>query len=129
MTMKNMLLDGALKLIARFHPGIGPVVTFAIDHEDDIDRLMPVITAAVEEGGSAYEAATKAAPKLAGAIRDFIHAVPASAPSHTAAAKAVAVHTENATREVFGLPHLTDDQEKDWMDRATPPDDSRVGSG
>jgi len=127
MTLKQTLLDGALKFIARFHPEIGPVVSFAIEHEADIGRIMPIIVAAAEEGGSAYVAAEKAAPKLAGAIRDFVHAYPSTAPTHAAAVRTVKVNTENATRDVFGLSHMTAEEEAHWM--SSTDSDSRTGSG
>lgn len=115
---------GALHMLAMFYPKAAPIVAAIEKYKD----AAPIITNLIKEGPSAFAAAKEKAPGLAIAIEQFVHAhISTGAKSESAtAAKAV----ENATRSVFGLGRMTQEEEMAWMNRANPiSDDSRSGSG
>lgn len=124
------LIEGAARMFSRSHPAFATLVETAIAHEDQLEKLGPVIAAAAKEGPGAFQAAVDHAPELANAIKNFVHSLPGTAPSQAAMDTQLQKSTENATRDLFHLPHMTADQEREWMDRFTPANqDSRFGGG
>lgn len=119
MSFQKMIVDGLLREVARLHPGYAPIIEFALEHEDQIEKLGPVIAAGVEEGPGAFAAAEKAAPDLAKAIRDFASSVPGTAASPAHADAAIAAHAENVTRQIVGLHKMSPEEEREWMDRTS----------
>jgi hypothetical protein len=123
------MTDGLLRAFAMFHPNLKPLIDLIAEYEPQLEKLGPVIKAAEEEGGSAYEAAVAAAPDLAAAIKNFASSQPATASSVEEANKIVANRTETVTRHVFSASPLTTEEEAAWMSGATPATstDSRAG--
>ena len=122
------LVEGAARAFSRTHPAFANLVELAIKHEDQLEKLGPIITAAAKEGPGAFAAAQEHAPELAQAIKDFAHSLPGSAPTAAAAQAQLTKSTENVTRDLFHLPHMSPEDEREWMDRFTPASqDSRFG--
>jgi hypothetical protein len=119
MSFKEMLLQGLLHTISSLHPDYKPLVDFALSHEVELNRLAPVLKAAAKEGPGAFAAAQKQAPELAKAIHDLVSSMPIVANSPAESKAVIAVHSENVTRQLVGLPHFTPDEEKVWMDNAS----------
>lgn len=123
--LQSSLVAGALRAVGSFHPEYAGFINTVLKYAPQIDKIGPVITAGIKEGPGALAAAEKQAPELAHAIREFV-ATASPATTGTVDAK----HAENAAREMFGHPSMTPDEEKAWMDRASPISDSSTsGSG
>ena len=122
------LVEGAARVFARSHPEFAILVETAIKHEDQLQKLGPIITAAAKEGPGAFAAAEEHAPELAKAIKNFVHSLPGSAASPEAAQQQLMTSAENVTRDMFHMTRMTADEERAWMDRFTPASqDSRFG--
>lgn len=119
MDFKLMLLNGFLKTLARQHPEWATAINLVIANEDKADELVAVVSAAVKEGGSAIEAARKAAPELEQAVRNLAATFPGHAPTAQAAELQVEKHTENALRDIAGVGHMDPEAERRWMDSTT----------
>lgn len=119
MSFKTSIIEGLLHAVASFNPALGPLINMALEHEAEIIKLGPVISAAIDEGPGAFAAVEKQTPKLAAAIKDFVHSLPATAPTAVHADASLKVATENATRNVFGFKKMTPEEELAWMDRTT----------
>lgn len=115
MSLKIDLLNGALAVVAKLHPEWAHMIGWFKANEEQALDLLDKLHDAVSNGGNATPVIEEHAPELAHAVKVYVNGSDA--------------HRENAVRHCFGLPPLTEDEEKAWMDRATPPDDSRVGSG
>lgn len=129
MQFNKTATDGLLKAIGFFHPEYAGLIGFLTQHEDQFVAAGPLIQAAAKEGLGAFAAAEKAAPNLAKAIKDFVAAAPKDAAPSTIAASRQSVHVENVTRMIVGAPKMTPAQESDYIERASPINDSRAGSG
>ncbi len=114
-SLSSGVLDGLLALAAFAFPAAGPAISIIKMAAPYIIAAAPVIKAAVTEGIPAFEAAKAAAPELTRAIKDFAAMIPTA--SHPD------LHLENVSRVIFGIPHMTPEEEKAWMDRATPGND------
>ena len=127
----------ALGILDFVFPAAGPIISIAKTAVPAIIAAAPFVKKAFNDGVSAIEAADKASPGLGGMLVDMLHhGQVASAPAgnaahHTAHAAPHPVHVENFARSVFGLPRMTNEEEANWMDRATPltDQDSRYGGG
>lgn len=119
MSFQKMLIDGLLHTVASIHPDYKPLIDFAVDHEDELEKIGPVLKAAAQEGPGAFAAAEKAAPELAKAIRDLVSSIPRPAGSPAESKAAIATHAENVTRQIVGLHHMTAAEERHWMDQTT----------
>ena len=129
MSFQKMLFEGLLKAAASLHPEYASLINFAIAHEDQLEKVGPLLSAAAKEGPGAFAAAEKAAPELADKIRDFVSSVPRTAGSHEESATVIQAHAEEVTRQIFGLPSLDPEAERKWMDDTTAlQNDSRNGS-
>lgn len=130
MSIQGCLLNGAISAIETFHPELTPILSAIMKYEPELERLEPVILAAVKEGPGAFAAAEEHAPELAAAIRHFVASKPGTAPSPAASAAQVATASENFTRKMFGLNLMNPDEERAWMDGTTPNvGNSQAGSG
>lgn len=124
MSFTETVAHGALQLLSTLYPQTAPFVA-AIEKWGP--SVAPVIISALHEGGSALEAAQKAAPELTKSITELVKRV---ATAQSAAAKPLDVHAENMLRTVVGFPHLTHEQEMKWMQDKSPiSEDSKSGSG
>lgn len=119
MDFKLILLNGLLNTIARVHPEYAGVIKTVIEHEDQADEIVDVIRNAVAEGAPAIEAARAAAPNLEAAVRRLVASMPGHAPTAAAAAQQIEAGTENVLRNLGGIPHMTPEQERDWMGKTT----------
>lgn len=123
--LQNSLVTGALRAIGSFHPEYAGFIDKVLKYAPQIEKLGPIVSAGIKEGPGALAAVQHVAPELTHAIRDFI--ATASPPTEGRADASLA---ENAAREMFGHPRMTTDEERAWMDRASPiSQDSRSGSG
>lgn len=130
MNFKLTLLNGLLNTIASAHPEYASVIKTVIAHEDKADEIVDVIRNAVSEGSSAIAAARQAAPNLEAAVRKLVSSLPGHAVTAAAAADQIETGVENVLRNLGGLPHMTPDQERDWMDKTTARlNDSQAGGG
>lgn len=115
MSFTETIAHGALHLLATLYPKSAPFVA-AIEKYGP--TVAPIIINALHEGGSALAAAEKAAPGLTQSIKDLVsHTFVMDQTSHPD------VPVENMLRTLVGFPHMTPEQEKVWMDRATPHND------
>jgi hypothetical protein len=121
MPLTKSATDGLLRAVAWLHPEYGGLIDFLEAHEDQLQAAGPVIQAAAAEGPGALEAAEKAAPDLARAIKDFAGAIGSGDPADSK------VHAENITRHLVGAPALTPEQTQAWLNPIS--EDSRSGSG
>lgn len=130
MSFQKTLIDGALRAAASLHPELAGLIDLALKYEPQLEQLGPIIKAAAEEGPGAFAAAEEHAPELAAAIRNFAHSLPGTAATSAHAEQALKVNTENVTRDLFHIGRMDPDEEKAWIDRATPAnEDSRFGGG
>lgn len=123
------LMEGLLGLVPLFYPPAAPVVLVITKALPWVIAAGPVVKALVEEGVPAFEAAKEKAPKLAAAISELADVIPVSKSTVISPPAYVdrAVHVENVARTLFGLPRMTFEQELEWMNKSTPPSDSRFG--
>lgn len=115
-----MLIDGLLHTVASIHPDYKPLIDFALAHEDQLEKVGPVIKAAAEEGPGAFAAAEKAAPELAKAIRNLAASID-DMPMNSSTPPGVVedLHAENVTRQIVGFQKMTSVEERAWMDQKT----------
>lgn len=112
--------------VSSFSPGLRDLIEFARGHKDLLEKAIPVIKAASKEGPAVIDAVKKAAPELIEALKELIN----MGSSRRAPIRAAVVDDlvmENALRTMAGVPKVPADLEKQWMDRATPPNDSQFG--
>lgn len=114
------MLQLPLALLSFFYPPAAPLVTLLLKYGPALAAAIPAIQAAVANGESAFEAAKAASP-------DFAHLVNGLIPH--VQGDPTAAHPENIARLLGGFPRMTPSEEQAWMDRFTPSDDSRSGSG
>lgn len=115
------LANGGLSLLEMFWPQAIPIIEIVKKATPYIGVIAPAVQAAVAEGKPAFDAAKAAAPQFTKAISDLV--------AHTGT-PVTAAHLENAARVMGGMHKMTPDEERAWMDRASPiSDDSRSGSG
>ena len=128
MDVEQIAADAAevgLSLIGLAFPAALPLIAVAKAAVPAIIAAKPYIVKAVHDGESAFAAAQKASPQLVPLLKKLATHVPAANSSTSSAG----IHLENVTRVAVGLGRMTPEQERHWMDAATPPNDSRVGSG
>lgn len=114
------ILTGVLGIVSMVYPPAAPIIGIIEKAAPYIIAAKPLISAAISEGGSAFEAATKAAPQLAQAIKDLAsHAFAGGIKFGSTDMGSV----ENIARAVFGFRQMTPEEEKRWMDRMTPGND------
>lgn len=121
----NSIID-SLQAIAE-NPAVGligllfPQVTSVIDvirrYGPTIDAAQPVIAKAVEAGEPVFEKAVEAFPKFATAVSAIMHLAPAIYGATPGLA------AENVARVLGRFPRMTAEEERAWMDRATPGND------
>lgn len=116
------LIEGLLGLVPMFYPPAAPVVLVITKALPWVIAAGPVVKALVEEGMPAFEAAKARAPKLAEAISELADIIPVSKDTVVSPPAYVdrSVHIENVARTMFGIPHMTFEQELEWMDKSTP---------
>lgn len=121
MNISAILGSPLLGLVKWAVPQASGVIDFLQRHQQVIASAEPVIKAAIAEGKPAFEAAVKQAPQFAQAVKVFLeqHAQTAS-PTRPAPTPLV---LENITRNFVGHPVMTPEEEKRWMDNATPHND------
>jgi hypothetical protein len=125
MSFQLTLLNGGLNILASLYPKAAPFISTLQKYEPMIEQAAPVIKAAIAEGGSAFDAAKAAAPNLAKSLTDLVSSVGAAFTKGNGD-----IHLENFTRGLVGIHKMTPEEEKAWMDRASPvSEDSRSGSG
>lgn len=118
--IRTVIDSPLLSLLGKFVPQAGVIINLVRAHEDVIVNMVPVAQAAIEEGGSVFEAAKAKAPKFVDAVTALIKQM------HGAGADAVinsSIHVENVARNLTGFRSMTSDEEMAWMDRATPGND------
>lgn len=126
----SLIVDGLLKTIATFHPEYKTMIDYVIAHEDEIEKLAPIVDAAAKEGPGAFAAAEEHAPELAKAIRSFVDTLPGKAATADEATATLAKHREIVTRHITGTAAVQDSPTSSGMDNAGGNlGDSRVGSG
>lgn len=108
-------VNGIISLVEMFDPNAKPLLEKLRTALPYLPKASAVVFAAVREGGAAYTAATAAAPELTKAIKDLAGMLP-----HKPVEMDSGLHQENVTRVLFGLGRMTSEQEKRWMDLATP---------
>jgi hypothetical protein len=123
MSFEKTVLNGALSVIAEFHPEYKPYVDWFKAHEDEAIAIAEAVGAALAKGSTASAAIRHKSPELADAITEVAHA------QSVLPSRRDNVNIENITRTCFGFPRLTQAEETAWMDNSTPPNDSRIGSG
>lgn len=124
------ILHGVLGVVSFAFPAAAPVISIIEKAAPYIIAAKPLISAAIKEGPGAFAAAKEAAPQLADAIKSLASHVMAT--GKFGASPGVVV--ENVARAVFGHQQMTAEEEKRWMDNATPHNDpsqenSIYGSG
>ena len=125
MMFNIQILNFALDTVAHLNPEYVPAINWLKSHEDEAAKVIPVIDAAIRQGGSALAAVQRDAPDLYKAIVDLVDA--SQAPQDSTM---LHKHAENTTRMMFGFPRMTPEQEQAWMDRTTAGvNDLRTGGG
>lgn len=129
MNFASIINSPLLELVSMFVPQAAPVFAIIQRFAPAITAAEPVIRAAIAEGRPAFEAAKKEAPQLVSAVHELFTHLP-SLGSNTNKQ----VGFENITRNLVGFHRMTPEEERAWMDRATPHNDpsqenSNVGSG
>lgn len=113
--------------VSSFSPGLRDLIEFARGHKELLEKAIPVIKAASKEGPAVIDAVKKAAPELIEALKELINMGASQRAPIRAAARGDDLAMENALRTMAGVPKVPADLEKQWMDRATPPNDSQFG--
>lgn len=130
MNISSIINSPLLNLVSMFVPQAAPIISVIQRFAPAITAAEPVIRAAVAEGKPAFEAAKQQAPQLVAAVHElFTHL-----PNLAAAGATPGAVFENVTRGLVGIHKMTPEEEKAWMDRATPGNDpsqenSKRGSG
>lgn len=106
--------DIALTILGIAFPEAAAVILVAKEIVPAWFAAKPYIDKAIANGESAFAAAKKAAPHLAEKIGQIAEA------SKSQFGATSESHLENVTRGIFQLPRMTFDEEKKWMDDATP---------
>lgn len=106
-------------LIGMVFPQANAVIDVIRRYRDTIDRAQPIITKAVEAGEPVFDKAVEAFPKFATAVSSIMALAPQSITDDIGAALKV----ENIARMLGGFGRMTPEQEKKWMDDATPGND------
>lgn len=121
MNIASVINSPLLNLVSMFVPQAAPVIAVIQRFAPAISAAEPVIRAAVAEGKPAFEAAKQQAPQLVAAVHELFTHLPFTSTDLSAAS--TALHFENITRGLVGIGKMTPEQEKVWMDRATPGND------
>lgn len=118
MNIASILGSPLLGLVSMFAPQAAPVIALLQRFAPAIGAGVDVVQAAIKEGVPAFEAAKAQAPELAAAAEALFEqfktrmvTVPAD------------LHLENITRMLANVHPMTPEEEKIWMDRATPGND------
>lgn len=114
------ILNGVLGLVSIVYPPAAPIIGIIEKAAPYIIAAKPLVTAAINEGSGAFDAAKKAAPELSKAINDLASHVFAAGKSFGSTPAAT---VENLTRAVFGHRQMTHEEEMRWMANATPGND------
>lgn len=115
--------------VSSFSPGLRNLIEFAREHPDLLRKAIPVIQAASKEGPAVIDAVKKNAPELIEALKELINMGSSQRAPIRAAARGDDLAMENVLRTMAGVPKLSPDLEREWMERATPPRDSQFGGG
>jgi hypothetical protein len=113
----------ALSLVAMFVPVIGPAISIIKEAIPAFIAAQPYMEKAIKNGESAFAAAAKADPLLAGNLRKLaLHLL----------GQATEEDLEHMTRTMgYSVLGWSDDETKRWLDNASPPgeNDSSFGGG
>ncbi len=118
MNIAAILGSPLIGLISMFAPQAAPIITILQRFAPAIGAGADLVQAAVKEGLPAFEAAKAQAPELAAAAEKLFEQFKANLPAGLAD-----LHLENITRMLAGVHRMTPEEEKVWMDRATPGND------
>ncbi len=129
MDLVDIANSNAAAFLASFSPSVKAALDFVRAHPDVVRKAIPIIQAAGREGPAVIDDVKRDAPELIQLLKGLIeeHASPA-APARAALTNPASM--ENLLRTFASMPRMTTDEEKAWVDRATPlGNDSRTGSG
>lgn len=108
----STLISLGLSVLPLIYPPAAPIAAIIVKFMPAIIAAIPAIKQAVADGESAFEAAKTASPDFS----DFVGHI---SPHVGSAISTTAAHPENIARIFAGLPHMTPDEERQWMDSTT----------
>lgn len=121
MDIGAVLSSPLLGLISFAVPQAAPIISILQRFAPAISAGANLVQAAVKDGIPAFEAAKAQAPDLVKAAQQVFAQVKLHLPGDISLSPDL--HLENITRMMVGMHRMTPDEEKVWMDRATPGND------
>ena len=118
-TVQSIADNPLIGLIGLILPQANSIIDLIRRNKGTIDAAQPIIAAAVDAGEPVFEAAVAALPKFGTVVSSIM----ALAPAHLGNEIGAALKVENVARVLGGVGKMTPEQEKRWMDLATPGND------
>lgn len=111
------------RLLGLVFPQANTIIDFVERYGPVIDAAQPIIAKSVEAAEPVYEAVVKQLPKFSSLVADVIQKLPDSDLGNALSDMSAPVLVENLTRAIGGFGRMTPEEEKRWMDAATPGND------
>ncbi len=118
-TAVSIIESPLVSIIGALVPEAAPIIAILQRFAPVVAAAEPAIAEAVTAGMPVFEAAVAAAPKFGSLIAQIMHQLPT--PFDEMPNSDVVI--ENVSRAIGGFGRMTPEQEKRWMDLATPGND------